>query len=682
MTARRILVTSALPYANGPIHLGHLVEYLQTDVWVRYQKLRGHNCRYMCADDTHGTAIMIQARQEGRLEEELIAETNAEHQRDFADFEIEFDNYGSTHSDANRALCAEFWQSIRQAGLVKEADVEQLFDPESGTFLADRFVRGTCPKCGAKDQPGDNCSNCGHHYSPVELVDPKSTLSGATPEVRSAKHLFIELEQLHEFLDDWTQSGDHLQPEIANYLKGHFLGDALRDWDISRPAPYFGFEIPDSPGNYWYVWFDAPIGYIASTREWCDQAGEDFDTWWPRYQSGSGSDTEVHHFIGKDITYFHTLFWPGMLKTAGFNLPTKVHIHGFLTVDGEKMSKSKGTFVRARTYLEHLDPSFLRYFYAAKLSSRVDDIDLSLEEFVVKVNTDLVGKVVNLASRTAKFVEKTGLSAEYPDDGGLFEQAAALGAEIADAYEACDYGKAMRLVMGLADRANPFVEANKPWELRKDATQADRLQDVCTIALNLFRQLAIYLSPVLPRLARQTGELLNNEIKSWDQAQTPLTGTPVAKFKHMLRRVEEKVLHAMIEESKETASPTASAYGDGPEALAAEPLAEECTFDDFTKVDLRVARVVEAEHVPEARKLLKLKLSLGGDVTKQVFAGIKAAYEPEQLVGRLVVCVANLAPRKMKFGVSEGMVVASGPGGEEVFLLSPDDGAVPGQRVH
>jgi len=677
MTSRRILVTSALPYANGPIHMGHLVEYLQTDIWVRFQKLRGNDCRYMCADDTHGTAIMIQAQREGRPEEELIAETNAEHQRDFADFGIEFDNYGSTHSEANRALCGEIWQSIRDAELVKEADVEQLYDPETGTFLADRFVRGTCPKCAAKDQPGDNCSNCGHHYNPSELVDPKSTLSGATPEVRSAKHLFIELEQLHEFLDAWSQSGDHLQPEIANYLKGHFLGDPLRDWDISRPAPYFGFEIPDSPGNYWYVWFDAPIGYVASTREWCDRTGEDFDTWW------KSPEAEIHHFIGKDITYFHTLFWPGMLKTAGYSLPTKVHIHGFLTVDGEKMSKSKGTFVRARTYLEHLDPSYLRYFYASKLSSRVDDIDLSLEEFITKVNTDLVGKVINLASRSAKFVAKTGLSKKYPDDGGLFEHAAAIGGEIADAYESCEYSKAMRLVMGLADRANPFVEENKPWELRKDPDQAERLQDICTIALNLFRQLAIYLAPVLPRLAQQTGELLNDEITSWDQAQQPLVGSPVAKFKHMLRRVEEKDVNAMIEESKEEApASVATSASDGPEALAAEPLAEECTFDDFVKVDLRVARIVEAEHVPEARKLLKLKLSLGGDVSKQVFAGIKAAYEPEQLVGRLVVCVANLAPRKMKFGMSEGMVVASGPGGEEVFLLSPDEGAVPGQRVH
>ncbi len=679
MTDRRILVTSALPYANGHIHLGHLVEYLQTDIWVRMQKMRGNDCRYLCADDTHGTAIMIRAQQENRSEEELIAEMQAAHERDFSDFGIEFDNYGSTHCEENRALCAEIWQSIRDAGLVKEKNVEQLFDPEVGTFLADRFVRGTCPKCSATDQPGDNCSACGNTYSPADLVDPKSALSGATPEVRSAKHLFIELEQLHGFLDTWTQSGKPLQPEIANYLKGHFLGAALRDWDISRPAPYFGFEIPDSPGNFWYVWFDAPIGYMASTKQWCDQQGEAFDDWW------KSEECEIHHFIGKDITYFHTLFWPGMLKTAGYSLPTKVHIHGFLTVDGEKMSKSKGTFINARTYLNHLDPSFLRYYYAAKLSARVDDLDLSLDEFVVKVNSDLVGKVVNLASRSAKFVAQVGLSTKYPEDGGLFDAAASAADEIAEAYEACEYSRAMRLIMALADRANPYVEENKPWELRKNPEDAQRLQDVCTVALNLFRQLAIYLAPVLPRLAEQTGELLGDPITNWEQAKTPLVGTPVAKFRHMLKRIEEKKVQAMIEESKEEAAgegTNESPFADRGDALAAEPLTEECSFDDFTKVDLRVARIVSAEQVPDARKLLKLKLSLGGDVTLQVFAGIKAAYEPETLVGRLVVCVANLAPRKMKFGLSEGMVVASGPGGSEVFLLSPDEGAMPGQRVH
>lgn len=688
---RRLLVTSALPYANGHIHIGHLVEYIQTDIWVRFQRLRGHECRYMCADDTHGTAIMIRARQEGRSEEELIADMQAAHERDFSDFDIEFDNYGSTHSPENRRLCGEFWKSIRGAGLVKEEAVEQLFDPQAGTFLADRFVRGTCPKCKSKDQPGDNCSVCGHHYGPTDLIDPVSTLTGAKPEVRSAPHLFIELEKLHGFLADWTQSGDHLQSEIANYLQGHFLGEPLRDWDISRPAPYFGFEIPDSPGNYWYVWFDAPIGYVASTQQWCDKNGEKLERWW------KSPDCEVHHFIGKDITYFHTLFWPGMLKTAGYSLPTKVHIHGFLTVGGEKMSKSKGTFVRGRTYLNHLDPSHLRYFYASKLSSRVDDLDLSIDEFIAKVNTDLVGKLVNLASRTAKFVEKTGLSAKYPDDGGLFAAGAAVAEEIAAAYEACDYSRATRLAMALADRANPFVEDAKPWELRKDPASAQRLQDVCTIALNLFRQLAIYLAPVLPKLARQTGELLNDPITSWDQAQTPLVGKPVAKFTHMLQRVEEKDLQAMIEESKQeaaaasgapastaSASPSAAPedkWNDSGDALAAEPLAAECTIDDFAKIDLRIARIVAAEEVPEARKLLKLKLSLGGGVYKQVFAGIKAYYEPQQLVGRLVVFVANLAPRQMKFGLSEGMVAAAG-GGTEAFLLTPDEGAKPGHRLH
>ena len=686
MTERRLLVTSALPYANGPIHIGHLVEYLQTDIWVRFQKLRGNECRYMCADDTHGTAIMIRARQENRSEAELITETQAEHERDFADFGIEFDNYGSTNDEENLALCESMWHAIREAGLVAEKEVEQLFDVEEGTFLADRFVRGTCPKCKTPNQPGDNCSSCGHAYNPAELIDSVSTLSGTKPEVRTAKHLFIELEQLHDFLNEWTQSGEHLQPEIANYLKGHFLGEPLRDWDISRPAPYFGFEIPDFPGNYWYVWFDAPIGYMASTQQWCTKNGQKFDDWW------RSADCEIHHFLGKDITYFHTLFWPSMLKTAGYSLPTKVHIHGFLTVGGEKMSKSKGTFVKARTYLNHLEPSFLRYFYAAKLSSKVDDIDLSLEEFVVKVNTDLVGKFVNLASRSAKFVAEMGLSAEYPDDGGLFEDAAAAGDAIAAAYEACDTSRAMRQIMALADRANPFVEENKPWELRKDAERQGELQDVCTVALNLFRQLAIYLQPVLPRLAEQTGELLNNSITHWDQAKTPLVGTPVAKFSHMLKRVEEKDVSAMIEESKEeeqTASNvdqvdavSTDSWNDGGDALAAEPLAEECSFDEFLKVDLRVARVVEAEHVEEARKLLKLKISLGGGNYRQVFAGIKAAYEPEKLVGRLVVCVANLAPRQMKFGLSEGMVIASGPGGSEVYVLSPDEGAVPGQRVH
>ena len=492
----------------------------------------------------------------------------------------------------------------------------------------------------------------------------------------------MRLEALHDFLNEWTQSGDHLQSEVANYLKGHFLHEPLRDWDVSRPAPYFGFEIPDQPGNYWYVWFDAPIGYIASTAQWCRQHGENLESWW------KNSETEIHHFIGKDITYFHTLFWPGMLKSAGFNLPSKVHIHGFLTVNGEKMSKSKGTFVKASTYLEHLDPQYLRYFYASKLGPRLDDIDLNLDEFASKVNSDLVGKVVNLASRTAKFVQSTGLSTEYPDDQGLFAQGAAAGDEIAAAYEACDYNRAVRLIIELADRANPFVEQAEPWKLRKDPEQADRLQDVCTIALNLFRQVVVYLSPLLPRLAEQTSELFGKPIEHWDDAQTPLTGQSVNKFKHMLKRIEQKDIEAMVEESKNEiesendTETTNTPWSDSDQPLQDEPLAETCTIDDFAKVDLRVARVIEAEHVPEANKLLKLTLSLGGNERRQVFAGIKKAYEPEKLVGRLVVMVANLQPRKMRFGLSEGMITASGPGGADVFLLSPDSGAVPGQRVH
>jgi len=682
MAKRRILVTAALPYANGPIHIGHLVEYVQTDIWVRFQKLRGHRCIYICADDTHGTAIMIRARQEGRSEEDLIAQMQKEHVRDFAGFDVCFENYGSTNGRQSRRICEEIWAALRKEGLIVEKEVTQLFDKEAGVFLADRFVKGTCPnpKCGAKDQYGDNCDRCGAAYGPSDLIDPVSTLSGTTPEVRKADHLFVQLDRLHGFLDEWTQSGRHLQDEVANYLKGHFLGEPLRDWDISRPAPYFGFEIPDSPGNYWYVWFDAPIGYIGSTLEWCEREGEDFDQWW------RSDKTEIHHFIGKDITYFHTLFWPGMLKTGGFSLPTKVHIHGFLTVGGQKMSKTKGTFVKAETYLEHLDPAYLRYYYAAKLGPRLDDIDLNLQEFVAKVNSDLVGKVVNLASRSAKFVRKTGLSETYPNDGGLFDGAAEAGDEIAQAYENCDYNKAMRLVMELADRANPYVEAAEPWNLSKDPRKARQLQDVCTVALNLFRQLAVFLAPVLPRLAAQTGELLGKPIERWDESQTPLVGTPVGKFKHMLKRVETKRVTAMIEASKEGDSMTdqagATEYQDSDQALKAEPLCEEISFDDFTKIDLRVARVVAASAVPDASKLLRLTLSLGGTEQREVLAGIKQAYEPERLVGRLVIMAANLAPRKMKFGTSEGMILASGPGGTDVFLLGVDEGAVPGQRVH
>ncbi len=677
---RKILVTSALPYANGPIHIGHLVEYIQTDIWVRFQKMRGNRCIYICADDTHGTAIMIRARKEGRSEEELIGDMSEAHQRDFSGFGIQFDHYGSTNSNANREICSEFWQSLRQADLITERSIEQLYDPEAETFLADRFVRGTCPTCGRTDQAGDNCT-CGATYNPTDLIDPKSTLSGATPILRESNHLFVQLEKLHAFLDNWVETSGALQIEVANYLKGHFLAEELRDWDISRPAPYFGFEIPDSPGNYWYVWFDAPIGYIASTREWCESNGEQLADWW------RDPDCEIHHFIGKDITYFHTLFWPGMLNTANYNMPTKVHIHGFLNVDGKKMSKRDGTLVAAETYLKYANPSYLRYFYATKLTSRVEDLDLGIDEFTEKVNSDLVGKVVNLASRVGKFANKTGLSETYPDDGGLFTAGALAGDEIAEAYESGEYAKAMRKIMELADAANPFVEHAKPWEMKKDEQRTDELRDTCTVALNLFRQLAVYLSPVLPELAMKCGELLGEEITSWDQSKSPLVGRPVSKFQRMMDRVQPEDLKKMIEESKELAAEDAATdnqptFNDSDQPLKDEPLAEEITIDDFAKVDLRVARVVSAEQVPEANKLLKLTLSLGGEERRQVFAGIKAAYEPEKLVGRLVVMVANLKPRKMRFGLSEGMVTAAGPGGAEVFILSVDEGAQPGQRVH
>jgi methionyl-tRNA synthetase len=685
MKPSRILVTAALPYANGPIHIGHLVEYIQTDIWVRFQKLRGQRCIYICADDTHGTAIMISAKKRGVTEEEFIEAMHAEHQRDFAAFGIEFDHYGSTNSLENRELCEEFWTAVNDAGLVTEKAVEQLYDPVAQTSLADRFVRGKCPVCQAEDQYGDHCESCLSNYTPVELIDPRSVLSGAPAELRTHPHKFIQLEKLHNFLEAWTQNENHLQPEVANYLKGHFLGETgnpenprkeLMDWDVTRPPEYFGFEIPDFPGNYWYVWFDAPIGYVAATKQWCQQHGEKFDDWW------RDPATEIHHFIGKDITYFHTLFWPGMLKTAGFNLPEQVHIHGFLTVDGTKMSKSKGTFVRASTYLNHLDPAYMRYYYSTKLGARLDDLDLNLDEFVNKVNSDLVGKVVNLASRTARFAADTGLSETYPDDDGLFASGVQIGNEIANAYEMCDYNRAMRLIMDLADRANPYVETQAPWNLRKDPAQADRLQDVCTVALNLFRQIAIYLAPVLPRLADQAGELLSEPIQSWDQAKQPLLGTPVQPFRHMLQRLEKKDVEAMINESKDMEEGPTSTFQDSNAPLEEEPLCDEISFDDVMKVDLRVARVVQAEDVPDARKLLKLTLSLGGDERRTVFAGIKAAADPEQLVGRLVVLAANLAPRKMKFGISEGMILAAGPGGKDVFMLGVDDGAQPGQRVH
>jgi methionyl-tRNA synthetase len=547
MSQRQILATSALPYVNGNVHLGHLVEYLYSDIWVQFQRLRGHDIQFFCADDTHGTATMIRAREEGVEPEAILADMSEAHQADLLAFGVGFDYYGSTHAPSNQELVNEFWAALRAAGHVTERDVTQLFDVEAGVFLADRFVKGECPRCQTPDQYGDNCDSCGATYSPDELTNPISTLSGSVPENRTAKHLFIVLSNLQDFLNEWTQNGKHVQPEIANWLKGSFLTEPLRDWDVSRPAPYFGFEIPDAPGHYFYVWVDAPIGYISATKDWCDANGHDLAAWW------KNDDCEIHHFIGKDIAYFHTLFWPAMLTTAGYNLPEKVHVHGFLTVNGEKMSKSKGTFILARTYLEHLSPDYLRYYFASKLSSTVQDIDLNFDEFSAKVNSDLVGKVVNLASRTARFVEGKALC-PYPDDGGLFADGASAGVEIAECYEACDYGKALRSIMQLADRANEYVEAKAPWVLRKEEDKADELLEVCSVALNLFRQITIYLCPVLPNLAERASSLLGAEPARWQDAETPLEGTTVAKFEHLMRRVDPERIKAMIDASKDAAA--------------------------------------------------------------------------------------------------------------------------------
>lgn len=684
---KRLLVTSALPYANGHIHIGHLVEYIETDIWVRAQRAMGRRAVYVCADDAHGTAITLRARNEKRTEVEIIDEMNVAHQRDFATFDVEFDHYGSTHSEENRLFAGEIWKAFRDRGLVTPKEIEQLFDPEAQLFLADRFVKGTCPICKSPDQYGDNCDKCGSTYEATELIDPKSTLSSAKPELRRAPHFFVDIEPEHAFLDEWTQVEGKMPRETANYLKGFFLNKPLRSWDVSRPAPYFGFEIPDQPGHHFYVWFDAPIGYIAATKQWADKTGETFDDWW------RSPETEIVHVIGKDIVKFHALFWPVMLKVAGFTLPSRIQAHGFLTVGGEKMSKSKGTFVMASTYAKHLDPQWLRYYYATKLSGAVEDIDLNLEDFVNRVNAELVNKVVNLASRSSRFLAKTGFSERYPEDGGLFANAAAAHDEIVQAYASWDFAKVTRLVTALADRANEFVDRAQPWALAKQEGKEEEVRAACSIALNLYRQLVTYLGPIVPKLAKESAALLGGPLDRFEAAKKPLEGTPVGTYQHLMKRIDREVVTKMIDDSKtetapaapETNAQPAAAAADDGEALAKEPLAPHCTIDDFTKVDLRVARIVTAEAVAESKKLLRLTVSLGGDATRTVFAGIKAYYKPEDLVGRLVIICANLPPRTMKLGktevVSEGMVLAAGAAGE-AFVLSPDSGAKPGMRVH
>lgn len=669
-TARRILVTYALPYANGSIHLGHLVGSIQTDIWARFQRLRGHDCLYVCADDAHGTPIMIRARQTGISPEALINNMNAEHQHDFAGFHIHYDNYHSTHSTENRVLAEHIYTQLKNAGHITTRVIRQAYDEQAGMFLPDRFIKGECPRCGATDQYGDSCEVCGSTYSPSELKNPVSVLSGTRPVERESEHYFFKLGDFTAYLHEWM---DHskLHPAVRAKLDEWFQA-GLQDWDISRDAPYFGFEIPGAPGKYFYVWLDAPIGYMASFRQYCDRTGLRFEEYW-----GKDSKAELYHFIGKDIMYFHTLFWPAMLHGAGFRAPSAVYVHGFLTINGQKMSKSRGTFIKAETWRKHLDPEALRYYFAAKLGSGVDDFDLNFEDFTNRVNADLVGKLVNIASRCAGFIHKLGdgkLAAALPEPE-LYGEFAKAADSIAGAYEAREYGRAIREIMALADRANQYIDEHKPWVLAKDPANAAQVQAVCTQGLNCFRALMIYLKPVLPRLAEKAEAFLQGGEFVWQDAQKPLLAQAIAPFTPLMTRIEPKDIDAMIEDSKENLQPTAT-----PSSQPRAELAPEIGIDDFAKVDLRIAKIVKAEHVDGAEKLLQLTLDIGGE-TRNVFAGIKSAYQPQDLEGKLTVMVANLAPRKMRFGVSQGMVLAAGPGGKDLWILEPHAGAQPGMRV-
>ncbi|MBD3609004.1 MAG: methionine--tRNA ligase [Gammaproteobacteria bacterium] len=678
---RKILVTSALPYANGSIHLGHLVEYIQTDVWVRFQKMRGHQCTYVCADDAHGTPIMLRAQREGITPDELVARIKEEHVADFAAFNINFDNFHSTHSEENRELASHIYTQLEKAGHIARRTIKQAYDPEKEMFLPDRFIKGTCPKCGAEDQYGDNCEACGATYSPTELKNAVSAVSGATPIEKESEHYFFKLGDFEQMLKEWIGHGhgtsSTIQPAIASKL-GEWFEAGLQDWDISRDKPYFGFQIPGTEDKYFYVWLDAPIGYMASFKNLCDRTeGLNFDDYFAR-----DSHTELYHFIGKDIAYFHTLFWPAMLEGAGYRKPTAVFCHGFLTVNGQKMSKSRGTFVNARTYLDHLDPEYLRYYFSAKLSDGIDDLDLNLDDFIARVNSDLVGKVVNIASRCAGFIKKRfdGKLSDTCSEPGLYNEFVEAGKTIADSYERREFGRAIRDIMALADKANVYIDEKQPWVIAKEEGKDQELHDICSTGINLFRVLMTYLAPVLPVMAEKVTDFLNLESMQWHNCAQPLTAHGINKFKPLMTRVEKDKVDAMLEASKEElakmqepATPTT-----GP--LVDDPIAETINFDDFAKVDLRIARIAKAAHVEGADKLLQLTLDLGGE-TRNVFAGIKSAYKPEELEGKLTVMVANLAPRKMKFGLSEGMVLAAGPGGSDLFILNPDEGAEPGMKV-
>lgn len=669
-----MLVTCALPYANGSIHLGHMLEHIQADIWVRYQRMRGHQVHFICADDAHGTPIMLKAQQMGITPEEMIAAVSKEHQADFAGFNISFDNYHSTHSEENRELAELIYGRLKNGGFIKSRTISQLFDPEKSMFLPDRFVKGTCPKCKSPEQYGDNCDSCGATYSPTELIDPKSAVSGATPVMKDSEHFFFDLPQFEKWLAEWVRGSGAIQEEMANKMQEWFES-GLQQWDITRDAPYFGFEIPGAPGKYFYVWLDAPIGYMASFKNLCNKRGDiDFDSYWK-----ADSDAELYHFIGKDIAYFHCLFWPSMLEGANFRKPTKVNVHGYVTVNGAKMSKSKGTFIKASTYLNHLDPECLRYYYAAKLNSRIDDLDLNLEDFVQRVNADVVNKLVNLASRNAGFIAKRfgGKLAATCAEPELYAEFANARTAIAEAYESREFSRAIREIMALADKANRYVDDKAPWVIAKQEGADAELQAVCSVGINLFRVLMAYLKPVMPLLAERAEAFLA-ETLSWDGIEMPLVDHTVAPFKALFSRIEPAKIEAMIEASKEDLAKEQAPKVTGP--LADDPISKTITYDDFAKIDLRVALIKKAEAVPEAEKLLKLQLDIGGE-TRQVFAGIKSAYNPEDLEGKLTVMVANLAPRKMRFGMSEGMVLAAGPGGKDLWILEPQEGAQPGMRV-
>ncbi|WP_394753598.1 methionine--tRNA ligase [Crenothrix sp.] len=679
MSNRKILVTSALPYANGPIHLGHLVEYIQTDIWVRFQKQRGHQCYFVCADDTHGTPIMLKADSLGISPEGLIAQVGKEHLDDFTAFDVAFDNYHSTHSVENKDFSALIYTRLRDAGHISSRTITQAYDPVKNMFLSDRFIKGECPKCAALDQYGDGCEVCGATYAPTELKNAVSAISGAKPVEKNSVHYFFNLADFADMLKDWTTAPGHLQPEVRNKM-GEWLDGGLQQWDISRDAPYFGFEIPDAPGKYFYVWLDAPIGYMASFKNLCDKQGLNFDAFWAK-----DSTAELYHFIGKDIIYFHALFWPAMLSGAELRTPSAVFAHGFLTVNGEKMSKSRGTFIKARTYLDHLNPEYLRYYFAAKLSAGVDDIDLNFDDFSQRVNSDLVGKVVNIASRCSGFMAKRFANqlSTTCSEPVLFQDFIDANVQIAEFYEAREFGKAMREIMALADKANQYIDEKKPWVIAKEEGRDTELQDVCTMGINLFRLLAVYLKPVTPRLAAGAELFLNAPITGWAAELRPLLNHALNDFVPLMTRVDTDKIAAIIEDSKENLEKTVDKHAAVVPVIEKqfEPVAPTIEFNDFAKLDLRIAKIVKADYVEGSDKLLQLTVDIG-DETRNILSGIRSAYQPAELEGKLTLVVANLAPRKMRFGVSEGMVLAAGPGEKDIWLLSPDDGAVAGLRVN